>query len=141
MTKITGYPTKPSGGKLAEGDKLLEELRRFGEALFSETEAAQALGSTPERLARLLKKSESARKAFYGGRLLSVEALRRAQLKHAQTNASMALYLGRTHLDRTEQREDGDGEAFDLTGATRRLRAKLAAVAAAPDPEETDPDG
>jgi hypothetical protein len=104
--------------------------------MFTEAEAAAAFGSTPKQLIAFLKKSKGARSAFQTGRLRTLEALRRAQFKHAQTNASMAMFLGRTYLGQAEQREGEDGAAaFDISGAGRRLRAKVAAIAAAASSE------
>ncbi len=117
--------------KIRADDATLTKLGAAGEVMFSEVEAAGFLERSPEDLARLLEESPKARIAFQAGRLRSLEALRRAQFKHAQTNASMAMFLGRTYLGQGERREGIDGEAaFDVSGAARRLRDKLAAIAA-----------
>lgn len=128
--------------ELADDAATLEQLARYGEVLFTEAETATAMNVPLEQLTDLFSRSQTARRAFEGARLRTLETLRKAQFKHAQTNASMAIYLGRTHLGQSEQREGADGAApaFDLSGASRRLRDKLAAfIVSAPAPE--DPAG
>ena len=121
----------PPDGKLKLDEPTLAYLRRLGVAMFSEIEAAAAMGVTAEHMTEFLKRKK-ARQAYHAGRAGTLETLRLAQFKHAQTNASMALFLGRTYSGQGEQREGEDGAAaFDFSGAGRRLRDKLAALAAA----------
>ena len=121
--------------RLEDDEPTIAQLADLGEAMASQDEAALALGASRSNLNSLFRRSAPARTAYEAGRLRSLMALRKAQFKHAQTNASMAMFLGRIHLGQSEQREreGADGEAFDVIGAARRLRAKLAAIADAPE--------
>lgn len=131
------HSTRPSRRrKRLEGDDpTIADLAELGEAMASEDEAALALGASRANLNSLFRRSAPARAAYEAGRLRSLMALRKAQFKHAQTNASMAMFLGRIHLGQSDprEREGADGEAFDVIGAARRLRAKVAAIADAPE--------
>ncbi|MDR3508418.1 MAG: hypothetical protein P4L64_11020 [Caulobacteraceae bacterium] len=126
-------PAKSRGAKkLVDDDELRSKLRRYGSAMLTEEECAAGLGQDVERLKTFLNKTAQARECYEAARMDSLVSLREAQFKHAQTNASMAMFLERTYLAQTEQRQGEDGETFDLSGAGRRLRDKVAAVAAAP---------
>ena len=110
-------------------------LRRLGElgaAQFSRAETALALGTTEVELDRLFETHRAARLTFEIGRLRTLEALRGAQFALAQSNAAMAMFLGRIYLGQGDRREDEDGQGFDLAGASERVRNKIAAIAAAP---------
>ncbi len=118
---------------LTDDDETVAQIDGLGEAMFSEAETALALGASEKSLQRLFYRSQKARLAYHTGRLRTLQALRQAQIKHAQTNASMAMFLGRTYLGQAESQEAEDGEAFDVSGASQRLRDKLAAIAVGPE--------
>ena len=129
--RAAGPRSSARSGRVKASQQNIDRLNDLGAALFSEGEAAQALDTTSEGLAELFGRSPRARKSYHDARAKALEALRLAQFKHAQTNASMALFLGRIHLSEVESREAGHGEPFDVSGASQRLRDKLAVIAAA----------
>ena len=112
------------------GADFLRHLGALGEALFSIPEAALALAVREDDLRELLQR-DAARLAFEQGRLRTLLTLRRAQFDLARTNATMAMFLGRAHFDQGERREASDEQDAEIEGAAERLRAKIAALAAA----------
>jgi hypothetical protein len=113
------------------GDALLTRLGELGEALFSVADAATAIGVTPEGLDRFLSQKKRARLAFEQGRLRSLMALRQAQLRLAQSNATMAIFVGRDYFGQGGQREMADEKSAEVAGAADRLKRRIAAIAAA----------
>jgi hypothetical protein len=113
----------------------LEKLEQLGELQCAPSEAALAFGGDEAKLTRFLARSRAAREAFDAGRLRGLEAMRRAQFKLAQTNAAMAMFLGKTYLGQSESRESDQSGAIDLSQAGQRVRDKLAALAAIKDPQ------
>lgn len=123
---------KPKKPALACDEPTLARLEELGEAQCVHAEVAGALGVTVKTLNRFLERKGDAREAFEKGRARGLERLRRAQLKLAETNATMAIFLGRTYLGQAEQKEtEPVGAALDIAEAGQRLRDKLAALAAA----------
>lgn len=126
---------RPRVKKLDDSPENLARLAELGEVMFTVTEVAAAMETSPAQVRDALRR-QKASNAYQGGRMRALESLRRAQFKHAQTNASMAMFLGRTLLGQSEQREGEHGEAaFDLSGASKRVEAKLAAIAALAEAE------
>lgn len=91
------------------------------------------LGVDEPELARFLASPGKAHDAYQDGRGRGLEALRRAQFKLAETNATMAIFLGKNHLGQADRRELEQSGAIDLSQAAQRVRDKLAAIAAAAD--------
>jgi hypothetical protein len=112
-------------------EALITRLAQLGEVQFGPAEAAQALGLTEAELNQTFVDRPLAQIAFKAGRLRGLEILRRAQLDLARSNATMAMFLGRTYLGQGERGEAADGESFDVAGASERVRNKVAAVLAA----------
>jgi hypothetical protein len=110
----------------------LIRLTGLGEIQCTLPEVASVLGFGQAALTGLLANDKAAKVAFESGKLRGLEALRRAQFKLAETNATMAIFLGKTYLGQSDRREQEQGDAFDFSGAARRLHDKLAAIAFGP---------
>lgn len=124
-------PSEPVAAPMVADERTLARLARLGEILCTPAETAFIMGVALETLDQFLDTEPSAKAAFDEGRGLGLEALRAAQLKLAATNATMAMFLGKNHLDQTNRREVEQSDPADVSDALQRLRAKLAAVAAA----------
>lgn len=115
------------------------DLRRLGALQCTPEEAASILETEVERFQALLTRSAKARMAFDSGRARGLEALRRAQFKLAETNATMAIFLGKTYLGQSDRRELERSDAIDFIQVRQRVRAKLAAlIAEAADREDRE---
>jgi hypothetical protein len=124
-------PSAPPGDAPLKADEAtLALLGRLGELQCTQDEAALIMGHDPAVLAEFLDRDGSANTAFSKGRGRGLEALRRAQFKLAETNATMAIFLGKTYLGQSERQEMEQRGAIDFAGASRRVRDKLAAVIA-----------
>ena len=131
-------PIASSASQLTDDEPTLAHLAQLGEIQCTAVEAAHALGASPEALDALFVKHPHTRAAFEGARGRGLEALRRAQFKLAQTNATMAMFLGKIYLDQTDRKETEQSGAIDVSGALQRLREKLAVIDAAAQAEEDD---
>jgi hypothetical protein len=112
---LRDQPDHPSAAQLAD----------LGESLCTEDEIAGALQITPRALQRLLKSRRDLRLALEAGRARSRAGLRRAQLKLAETNASMAIFLGRMYLAQVERKEAEVPDAAQAAETGRRVRERL----------------
>jgi hypothetical protein len=105
-----------------------ERLKQLGEIQCTPEEAASILEMDVEQFQAMLARDEKARTAFEGGRAGGLEALRRAQFKLAETNATMAIFLGKTYLGQADRRELERSDAVEFQQARQRVRAKIAAL-------------
>ncbi|MDR3512393.1 MAG: hypothetical protein P4L73_12220 [Caulobacteraceae bacterium] len=122
-------PTARRRPALNDDEETLETLARLGELQCTPAEAALVFKVSEARMNRFLAKRRP-REAFETARGRGLEALRRAQLKLAETNATMAIFLGKTYLGQAERRELEQSGAIDVSQASQRVRDKLAALAA-----------
>ena len=119
---------------LKNDPELEPKLKALGELLCTVEQVALAMNHDPTDMAKFLVTYRKARDAFNEGRAEGVKALRRAQLKLAETSVTMAIFLGKTELGQGERRELDLGEAIDLSEAGRRAEERLAAlIAVAPE--------
>jgi hypothetical protein len=132
VTPPRGSASARPSTRLRANAETLEWLERLGELQSSTDETALALGVEAAEVIRFLAESRKARRAFDKGRSEGLQALRRAQLKLAGTNATMAIFLGKTYLGQAERRESEQSGAIDFSHASQRVRDKLAALAAEP---------
>jgi len=99
------------------------DIEALGEALCSEAEVVDLLELPPDTLDR-----PSRRSAFNKGRRRGLAALRRAQLKLAETNASVAIFLGRVYLGQAERREGDPRESNEIAEVAQNVRDRLRAL-------------
>lgn len=119
-----------------------QELVALGQLLCTPEEVAVALGRSEAATTPALAGRGKAAKAFNKGRAEGLKALRRAQLKLAETSVTMAIFLGKTELGQGERRELDLGDAIDLSEAGRRAEERLAAlIAVAPEADAGEAEG
>lgn len=131
-------PNASSDGRLTDDEPTVAHLVQLGEIQCTAAEAARALGAAPEALDELFVKHPRTKAAFETARGRGLETLRRAQFKLAQTNATMAMFLGKIYLDQADRKETEQSGAIDVSHALERLREKLAVIDAAAQAEEDD---
>lgn len=68
-------------------------------------ETAAVLGYTAEGLSDVFKRLPEARDAYEDGLDVGKMSLRRAQFKLAESNATMAIFLGKNYLDQKDKQE------------------------------------
>jgi len=120
---------------------MLAKLSELGELQCTLAEVAAILGKREEVIVSFLGRCRGAEIAYEAGRARGVADLRRAQFKLAQTNASMAIILGKAYLGQADRREAADSGAFDVEAAGERVRRMVATVIAgtgAPGAREGD---
>lgn len=115
----------------AVSGETLDQFGQLGELLCSIEEAALILGKTEASLTNYFDRHAKARKAFMGGRGRGLQALRRSQFKLAETNATMAIFLGKTYLGQAERRESDQSAEPDVSRAAQKVRDRIAALVAA----------
>jgi hypothetical protein len=120
-----------------------QKLIDLGQLLCTPEEVAIALDRGEAATAdALAARGSKAAKAYNQGRAYGVKALRRAQLKLAETSVTMAIFLGKTELGQSERRELDLGDAIDLSEAGRRAEERLAAlIAVAPEADAGEAEG
>ena len=122
--------------KLVVNDELFKELTEFGRLQCTPAEAAGMLNVPVKEIDRIFTKEPKAKKAFDRGRAEGLKALRRAQLKLAETSAPMAMFLGRNYLDQSDRPEAEQSGAKDVPSAVQRLKVMLANAASAGPPQD-----
>jgi hypothetical protein len=128
---MTAKPRRARAARLVLDDAVRERLVELAHNQCTLAETARVLGVTVQAIV----KSPEAREAYDRARAEGLEALRRAQLKLAQTSAPMAMFLGRAYLDQSDRPETEQSGAKDVSSAVERLKAKLASAAAAATPQ------
>ena len=107
-------------------------LKELGAAQCTLAEAAAALKISEDALAKAMTPRSKARLAFEEGRAAGLAGLRRAQLKLAETNASVAIHLGRVYLGQTERRggdtSGSNAVATEVATVAQHVRERLAAL-------------
>jgi hypothetical protein len=122
---------KAAEGKLPENsEEELAALTELGAAQCTEAEAAGALGLSTESLSDRLSRRTKAHVAFEKGRSAGLKALRQAQLKLAETNASVAIFLGRVYLGQSDRREIEPRESNEIGEVAQNVRERLRALVA-----------
>ncbi len=97
-------------------------------------ETAAFLRVAENTLLTFLKENPEARDAYEAGKNFGRLSLRRKQFRLADTNAAMAIFLGKNLLGQSDKQEIEHSGGLDVSGAKERLRNKVAAVIAAGAP-------
>jgi hypothetical protein len=118
----------------------LTRLAYLGETQCTSDEIARAFGVTPAAFDTWMDTSDRCRGALEHGRSRGRAALRSAQLRLAQTNASMAIFLGRLYLGQSERREGDTVDPAEAAQTAERVREKLAALFAQASQSGSDRD-
>jgi hypothetical protein len=117
--------------KLVADDATLEILEGLGKIQCTTKEAACVLKVAESTFLRFLSENDEARDAFDMGKGQGLHSLRRTQFKLAETNAAMAIFLGKNYLGQTDKQEFEHSGGIDVSHARQRLRDKVATVVAA----------
>jgi hypothetical protein len=129
---MTAKPRRArAAARLVLDDAKRARLLELARSQCTLAEAARVLGVTVQAIAR----NPDAQEAYDRARAEGLEALRRAQLKLAETSAPMAMFLGRAYLDQSDRPETEQSGAKDVSSAVERLKSKLAGAAAAAPPQ------
>ena len=92
-------PSKPGPKpKLVRSDSLFEQLRALGRIQCTLDEAASVLRCSKRTLQVFFDANEDARELFESGKQEGCASLRRKQFAMAETNATMAIWLGKQYL-------------------------------------------
>lgn len=126
MTNKGGRPPK-----LDPDAATLNVLEGLGEIQCTTKEASCVLRVAETTFLRFLSDHPEAKEAFEIGKGTGRVSLRRTQIKLAQTNASMAIFLGKNILGQTDKQEFEHSGGIDVSHARQRLRDKVAGVVAA----------
>lgn len=117
--------------KLLPDRPTLDLLEGMGKIQCTTKEAACMLRVAESTFLRFLSEHEEAREAFDMGKGQGLHSLRRTQFKLAETNAAMAIFLGKNYLGQTDKQEFEHSGGIDVSHARQRLRDKVATVVAA----------
>lgn len=107
-----------------------KDVERLARLQASESEAAAFLDIRLTTFRELLRTSESVKNAWKRGAELGKVSLRRKQMRLAEVNASMAIFLGKQMLGQkdvvTQEHTGVDGEPlFDASKLSQRERDEL----------------
>lgn len=139
-----GVPLAPNKGgrppKLIPDEATLGVLEGLGKIQCTTKESACVLKVSEPTFLKFLSDHTAARDAFEMGKGQGLHSLRRTQFKLSETNAAMAIFLGKNYLGQTDKQEFEHSGGIDVSHARQRLRDKVASVVAA-GPAEGDPSG
>jgi hypothetical protein len=91
----------------AADPKLLKTIEGLAKIQCTQNEAAAVLGVVRETFSRFLKRNAEARTLWDNGLASGKASLRRNQFKLSETNASMAIWLGKQYLGQREPAREG----------------------------------
>ena len=101
----------------------LRDLENLGKLQCTLTEAADFLNCTTHTLSRLFKRDPRALAAWERGRGKGKVGLRRKQMRLANTNAAMAIHLGKQYLDQKDKVQNEltgkDGGPIETTDVSK----------------------
>ena len=127
---------RPKGTtKLQPDEATLKALQGLGNIQCTTKEGAAFFSVSEPTFLKFLTDNPQARAAFDEGKGKGRISLRRHQFRLAESNAAMAIFLGKNYLDQTdrvEQRVEHSGE-IEVTDARERLARILAGHSAAGD--------
>lgn len=106
---------KRDSGTIQYDVSLLRKLETLSKYHATEEEAALVLRLPPEFVINLLKTDLPAKRAWKRGRSLGRIELRQRQFKLAETNARMAIHLGRQYLGQSNRPKDPAPVATDMS--------------------------
>jgi len=121
---------------LVADQQTLADLAELGRLQCTIEETAHGLNTTVAKLTRFLTRNVTARDVFNDNQAHGMAALRRAQFKLAETNASMAMFLAKLILEQTDRREVDPSGAKDVSENLEYVRAKIARLIAAAEEDE-----
>ena len=129
---------EPACAPLRNDQETMDRLAALGAAQCSLIEVRHSFGATETRLNNFFRDLPRARTIYEKAGADALERLRAAQFKLAETNATMAIFLGKQYLGQADRRElessvQSAEDAFAVDA--QHVRDKLAAILADRDPE------
>lgn len=115
--------------KLEADDKTVATISGLAKIQCTNVEAAAVLGVSRETFEQFLGREIKAREAWENGKQSGIASLRRNQFRMSESNASMAIWLGKQYLKQKEpvqQVETGGPGSFD-TMSDEELNAHIEA--------------
>mgnify|MGYP003434975434 CR=1 FL=1 len=114
---------RPKGTtKIQPTDATMSSLRGLGQIQCTTKEGAAFFAVSEPTFLKFLDDNPEAREAFEEGKGKGRISLRRHQWRMAENNATMAIWLGKNHLEQTDkilQEHSGDLALTVLTGVPR----------------------
>lgn len=101
----------------------MEELEKLAAMQCTASEIAAWFNCTRETIQRRLNKPEY-RDTLEKGRGKGMVSLRRTQFRLAETNAGMAIFLGKNYLGQSDKTETVHSGSLDLKGIMQELDGK-----------------
>ena len=103
-------PAEPAGKrgpkpKLVHSDTLIEQIRALGRIQATVQETASVLRCAERTLQHFFTANPDAKDAFEAGKFEGCASLRRKQFAMAETNATMAIWLGKQYLGQKDRNE------------------------------------
>lgn len=95
--------------KLHPDDETLKALKGLGQIQATTKESAAFFNVSEPTFLKFLNDHETAREAFDEGKANGLVSLRRKQFQMAETNASMAIWLGKQYLGQKDKLEHEGG--------------------------------
>jgi hypothetical protein len=89
--------------KIVADDKTLQTLSGLAKIQCTTKEASAVLGISEPTFIDFLKREPKARETWDNGRPSGRASLRRLQFKLAETNAAMAIWLGKQYLEQSDK--------------------------------------
>ncbi len=126
-----GKSGRPIGStKLQPDERTLKEVQSLARLQCTQREAAAVLGVCENTFRYFLQSHEKAREAWDHGGETGKASLRRYQYKMAETNPTMAIWLGKQWLDQTDKNDttlrghDGGAVQFSVLSGVPRADEK-----------------
>jgi hypothetical protein len=91
--------------KLVKSEALYDQLRALGRIQCTYDEASSVLRCSKRTLQMFFDAHPDARETFDSGKLEGLASLRRKQFSMAETNATMAIWLGKQYLGQRDKTE------------------------------------
>lgn len=117
--------------KLYANEETLETLAALGQIQCTTKEVAAVLRVRETTLMNFFNDVPEAREIYEDAKEGGKMSLRRRQWTLAETNAAMAIFLGKNILGQADKSEVEHSGGLDVTYAQQRVRDKIAAIVAA----------
>lgn len=129
MPQTKGKTGRPIGAtKLKISDEIIKQIEGLARIQCTQPEAAAVLGVCVNTFRAFLDAHQKAREAWENGKETGKASLRRHQFKMAESNPTMAIWLGKQCLDQKDRHEVKSDITFQR--AEELTDAELAAIAA-----------
>lgn len=107
---------------LTPDEATLEIIKGLGEIQCTTRECAAVLGVSHQTFIAFKAKHQEVSDALEAGMQTGRQSLRRKQFKMAETNASMAIWLGKQYLDQTDKQDITASVTQDVTISDARAK-------------------